>query len=557
MPRFLSLLLTTVSFVGAQTAIRPLVNPFLYPGGTTNAASFLPPTLLGGALARGSVFTVTGDRLGPAEPEEATRLPFSASLAGVSLTLSRGPLSVPAWPVYVSANQINAILPSSLPAGTYSLRLQYNERLSNLIPVQVVDAAPGIFTQSGGGTGPALVAGLTVNANAQPLSSRALSATAPARQLRPGQVVSLWMTGLGPTTRGDNQAPLVADTPNEIEAWVGGRPVSARLYAGRAPAIPGVDQFVFLLPEDAPEGCYVPVQVRVNRQAVSNTATLAISRDRSACRDEFPLAVEQMQSEKLAVLLYRSTFQVLAGGERLNVTQDAAAARSLQRPPPGPVPFDPYLAPPPSGACASYHLAGNLLAEGLRPKLGLPADFGEILLENNGVRRALAPLAGQPGYLVSSLATEENELYFTEEPTNVRTAGAIDQIQPAPRLQRHNLNSFEQIDPARPLRLAWSAPPDTRTAIFGFAVDLPSNASAAFVCTAPADAESFVVPAYMLANFPTPRSQPTAQIVYLGVGVSSVPAERSHAVFGLTTAADFLWRQVQLRATPSIPSGAN
>src|ERR1017187_1051666 len=58
--------------------------PILYHRGTVNAASLAPFGLPNAPIARGSVFTVFGENLGPAQ-SPALSFPLSATLGGVSI----------------------------------------------------------------------------------------------------------------------------------------------------------------------------------------------------------------------------------------------------------------------------------------------------------------------------------------------------------------------------------------------------------------------------------------------------------------------------------------
>ena len=62
--------------------------PIVYNRGTVNAASYAPPGLPNGPIARGSVFTVFGENLGPAQ-SPALAFPLSTTLGGVSVSITQ------------------------------------------------------------------------------------------------------------------------------------------------------------------------------------------------------------------------------------------------------------------------------------------------------------------------------------------------------------------------------------------------------------------------------------------------------------------------------------
>src|ERR1019366_8788403 len=240
----------TIELTGATPAAQAA--PAIYGGGVVNAANFMVNTLPGGGIAQGSIFTIFGSGLGPANYVQVSSFPL-------------GP-------------QINAVLPSNTPLGTVSLQVVYNGQASNWAPVQVVAHAPPVFTATGTGMGWAIFQNY-VSASSQPLNSGLTAAT-------PGQVGTLWLTGSGPISGADGDTPPVGDLPYLVEIFVGGVPVPAAsiLYSGRAPGISGLDQYVFSLPSNAPTGCFVPVYVRV-AGAVSGATTMAIMPQGGACSD--------------------------------------------------------------------------------------------------------------------------------------------------------------------------------------------------------------------------------------------------------------------------------
>ena len=105
-------------FVLLLVAAGPLFaqQPVVYNRGTVNAASFAPPGLPNASIARGSVFSVFGENLGPAQ-SPALSFPLSAILGGVSVSVTQSGTTTQAYPIYVSANQISAIMPSTVTAG--------------------------------------------------------------------------------------------------------------------------------------------------------------------------------------------------------------------------------------------------------------------------------------------------------------------------------------------------------------------------------------------------------------------------------------------------------
>src|SRR5215470_7709466 len=76
--------------------------------GVVNAASYAATGLPNGSIAQGSLFTIFGANLGPAQPASASSFPLGSTLAGVSISVTQGTTTVAALPLYVRPDQINA-----------------------------------------------------------------------------------------------------------------------------------------------------------------------------------------------------------------------------------------------------------------------------------------------------------------------------------------------------------------------------------------------------------------------------------------------------------------
>ncbi len=100
--------------------------PVISPGGIVNAASYTGPGAPGSGIAQGALFTLFGTGLGPSTGVSAQSFPLGKSLAGVTVQVTSGSTVVDAIPVFVSAGQINAILPSNTPLGADKVTVSYN-----------------------------------------------------------------------------------------------------------------------------------------------------------------------------------------------------------------------------------------------------------------------------------------------------------------------------------------------------------------------------------------------------------------------------------------------
>ncbi len=220
--------------------------PVIFLRGVVNSASYTPTGLPGGAIGRGGVFSVFGSGVGPVAAAQVSAFPLDNIFNGVSIRITQGARTVNAIPVFVSASQVNAIMPSNAPLGWTSLRVTFNGRESGPAPVFVADNALGVFTATGAGAGPGIIQNF-VSESEQPINS-------PRQTAKPGQVEILWATGLGPISAPDNLAPPVGDLPSAVEILVGGKRVTRKLYSGRSPCCSGVDQVIFEVPRMLPPG---------------------------------------------------------------------------------------------------------------------------------------------------------------------------------------------------------------------------------------------------------------------------------------------------------------
>jgi uncharacterized protein (TIGR03437 family) len=162
-----------------------------------------------------------------------------------------------------------AQLPASTPLGAADVTLTIDGQSSAPARIMVTRTNFGLFTQAGNGLG---------SANAQNQDATVNKLTNPAL---PGQYVTLWGTGLG------------LATSDEVTIQLGGTEI-APVYVGPAPALTGVDQIDFRVPDTGTlDGCYVSVIVKTG-DIVSNEATIAKASQSGACDHPFGLSAADM-----------------------------------------------------------------------------------------------------------------------------------------------------------------------------------------------------------------------------------------------------------------------
>ncbi len=462
------------------------------------------------------MFSIFGRNLGPATPQQVSAFPLQPALAGVSVELSQGSTKVNALPAFVSAGQLNMILPSNTPIGAVSLRVVYNGQTSNPIPINVTAASIGLFSVNGGGFGPGIVQNFVSQAS-QPINS--LNATA-----RPGQTEILWGTGIGAATFSDAVAPTAVTLDTSLELFVGGKK-AAVAYAGRTPCCASIDQIVFTVPFDTPSGCYVPVVARSRGVVVSNTVTMAIHPAGAPCNDAHnPVANQQSGGKTAIAQLARETLRVDVGVQQpYDVTLDHLLATFRDN-----VASDFYFsaltAPPPLGTCTVYSGNADRAFSNDSP-FGPPGSQvnpgSQLKVE---VAAASAKAASRTGYegTFYALLGAQNPLGVPSPPPILNSgpftlSGPGSAVVAAFRAVLDNVSSLgwtnrdqvREIDRVKDLLLTWSAAPGSARGVLitGFSQRVSSNSFGGFVCLASTGATSFTVPAYVLQALPASDSR--------------------------------------------------
>jgi len=158
--------------------------------------------------------------------------------------------------------------------------------VSDPVLVTVVLDAGGIFAQEPRGCGQGAVL------NAAPDGSVTLNT--PSQSASPGGFVSVYGTGLGPVGWPPVDGyPAPSDpltyfqvTPNATLGLEGFQRYVTYLpaYGGRAPGLVGVDQVNLRIPDDAPEGCTVPLRLQAVTSA-SQPVMISIRLGGGPCQD--------------------------------------------------------------------------------------------------------------------------------------------------------------------------------------------------------------------------------------------------------------------------------
>src|SRR5271154_696158 len=131
--------IVSVAVMLCGTGAEVFGQPGIAPNGIVNLASRTPPTLAGGAIARGALFSIYGIRFVTGDH--------------TAVTISQGASSTHVPTVTVFPRRIEALMPVSAPLGSGSLVVSVDGKASKPFPVNVVASNPGIFSLNGEGWG--------------------------------------------------------------------------------------------------------------------------------------------------------------------------------------------------------------------------------------------------------------------------------------------------------------------------------------------------------------------------------------------------------------------
>ena len=160
----------------------------------------------------------------------------------------------PAGLYYVSPAQINFLVPPNLDPGPASVVVKVSGLEGPAVSLTLAQAAPGLFQLD------------TQNVVATEVDGTVL----PSSPAKPGDIVSLWATGLGPTESvppenylqiPSGAAPLIAGA--NLSILLDGTPVDpdAIQYAGQAPGFAGLYQINLALPASTGSNPEIRLQV--------------------------------------------------------------------------------------------------------------------------------------------------------------------------------------------------------------------------------------------------------------------------------------------------------
>lgn len=224
------------------------IAPFADEAGVRNAAAVTPERV----VAPGSVASIYGANLAGAF-EQGPLQPLAQTIGGVTVRLESRLLPL----LFVSPEQINLLVPSDLPEGSYRVGVRWMQYPEVFTEMRVSRNAPGLFERQ-------------VEGRLQGMAARADgSAVSPANPARRGEAISLFGTGFGPLERMPPDGFPLPELPafalaDRVEVLIGNSILDVQ-WAGGASGQIGTQVARFTVPEQAAlsdGGLWV--QVRVN-----------------------------------------------------------------------------------------------------------------------------------------------------------------------------------------------------------------------------------------------------------------------------------------------------
>jgi len=226
-------------------------------------------------FAMNGIFTIAGGGFNmPNTAREAGALDFVNGAYPTELGCLAVEVAGQRVPVlFANAGQINAQMPTGAAPGNAMVTVvlnpgRPNESRSDPSPVTVLANAPSFFVTNG-----FFIAALRPD----------FSITSSDSPVRPGEVVLLFATGLGPTNpvyQAGEIPGTIASTREAVTVTIGGTtlPAADVLYAGVSPgSISGLYQVNVRVPANTPDG-NAPVVLRIGGQSTQTGAVISVRR---------------------------------------------------------------------------------------------------------------------------------------------------------------------------------------------------------------------------------------------------------------------------------------
>jgi uncharacterized protein (TIGR03437 family) len=438
-------------------------------------------------------------------------------LGNTSINVTVGGATKQAIILGVNQNQINAIMPSSTPAGTGTLTVTSSEQTSAAAPVQVVSAAFGIFTYGATGVGQAIATYADYSINTI------------IHTFHPGDVGIIWGTGLGPINGSDAEVPPAGSLPGNVQVFVGNTAAQVT-YHGRSGCCAGLDQVVFTVPQGV-DGCYVPLSVQTSA-GTCNFTSIAVSQSGNTCNDsimgqDLITKLASGQSVSFGYVLLEDAFLKFVANSTTAANEDIASGTFSH--------FTPATAGlaaygVSSGYCTVVACPGFACAVnspfGLQDMSPGGLDAGSSLTAawGNFVVQMPTPFSGSGVYF--ALLSLGSRYLWSQEPYNVSGAGGAsvgafnvtEETQLASTFIT-NLQPTQNIPRGTDFTVTWTGADPTKSngevVVAGYSgnnanYDLLSY----YQCTAPGAAGQLTIPARVLSMIPASGTGQNGNLSY-------------------------------------------
>jgi len=512
------LLLAFAPLALAQTASTPV-----------SVASFANPAFVNGKIAQGMMFEIFGGQIAMPGLNEAQDFPLQTELAGSSVRVTVGGQVRDCFVVRTLNNdRVAAILPSDTPVGTGTLVVTYDGQATPPVPIEVVGHSPGVFTLASTGSGPGVYT--------DPLTNQVNTVF---NSFQTGDLVDVWMTGLGAAPFADNVLPPLANLGYDVTVTVGGIPAPDSFHGRAAGCCAAIDITRFMIPAGV-EGCHVPVIISVDG-VPGNVTTISIGPNRGPCSDgdggldsELLTQAQQNGSANLGTIaMNRTTLSVSGFPQQVQqvfeINTDSAGGGFHRFTPADLLRYRGPANVTTDGACSVLQFSGERFENddpivdatpGLEAgDMTLAGPMGTRTIERLEIglyfQLLSSAIPGFPGGLpgvAAALVDSKNQMsgYLVPGDYTVALSGGSD-VGPfaasitVPERPTTNLDSIEVVPRDRPLRITYEG---TSTAdwvwISGVSIINASSdpQGAAFFCRASTGAGSFDVPSTVLQLLP-------------------------------------------------------
>ncbi|MGA3072208.1 MAG: hypothetical protein ABSG56_00815 [Bryobacteraceae bacterium] len=497
--------LLAVSLLSAAIALaQPVIG-----GSAVSSASYRTPGMPGSGVAQGSIFIIFGTGLGPTALVEATTFPLQTTLGGTSVSVTVGGAQQDAILLYTYSYAVAAILPSTTPVGSGTFTVTYNGQISAPAPIQVVASAFGIYTLNEQGSGQAIATDTNYNVNTI------------IHTFHPGDYVTLWGTGLGAINASDATVPPFGNV-GSVTVYVGNAPASVVTYHGRS-GFAGLDQINFQIPAGV-TGCYVPVAVQAGGVPgnIGNMTTIAVSAiGTETCSDSVmgQDLVNQLaagQTVDFGYIRLESWVARYISDSAGNATEDFGIATFSEY-----TPANAGLAQygVSSGYCVAVDCStecggANLIGFSLSDSSPAQLDAGAALTIGYPIT-SLPQAQFESGFYEAYLSGNGRFLYsaFTYPVTGTGGAAvgafSVNDVTGIPSATLAGLNNAQTVPLSGDLKIQWTggnpALQNGQVTISAESWNQPTSNTYQIEflqCTAPASAQEFTIPAWVLAALP-------------------------------------------------------